>query len=112
MIFGASSFAGSLQELKENVGGSIELYVPPKLGIYSGTVLENRKLECILDEMSVYGFLGGTVHAPYSAAAPGYPTALQVDTANMGKREFTLLEESMEIANRIGSRIVVIHLAK
>lgn len=109
MIFGASSFAGSLQELKENVG-SIELYVP-KLGIYSGTVLENRKLEYILDEMSVYGF-PGTVHAPYSAAAPGYPTALQVDTANMGKREFTLLEESMEIANRIGSRIVVIHPGK
>lgn len=106
MIFGASSFAGPLQELKENVG-SIELYVP-KLGIYNGSVLEMRKLEIILDEMSAYCF-PGTVHAPYSAADPRYPAALQVDTANMGKREFTLLEESMTIANRIGSHVVVLH---
>lgn len=106
MIFGASSFAGSLQELKENVG-SIELYIP-KLGIYNGLVLEKEKLGCILDEMSTHNF-AGTVHAPYSAADPKYPAALQVDTANMRKREFTLIKESMEIANRIGSHIVVIH---
>jgi sugar phosphate isomerase/epimerase len=106
VIFGASSFAGPLQELKENVG-SVELYVP-KLGIYNGLVLEKKKFECILDEMSTHNF-AGTVHAPYSAADPKYPAALQVDTANMGKREFTLLEESMEIANRIGSRVVVLH---
>lgn len=106
MIFGASSFAGSLQELKENVG-SIELYVP-KLGIYNGSVLEKNKLECILDEMSAYCFTG-TVHAPYSAADPRYPAALQIDTSNMGKREFTLLEDSMAIANRIGSPVVVLH---
>ncbi|HIH75062.1 MAG TPA: sugar phosphate isomerase/epimerase [Methanosarcina sp.] len=106
MIFGASSFAGSLQELKENVG-SIELYVP-KLGIYNSLVLDKKKLECIFDEMSAYSF-AGTVHAPYSAADPRYPADLQVDTSNMGKREFTLLEESMEIANRIGSHVVVLH---
>ncbi len=106
MIFGASSFAGPLQELRENVG-SVELYVP-KLGIYSGFVLEKKKLECIIDEMSIHNF-AGTVHAPYSAADSKYPAALQVDTANMGKREFTLLQESMEIANRIGSHVVVIH---
>lgn len=106
MIFGASSFAGSLQELKENVG-SIELYVP-KLGIYNGSVLEKKELERILDEMSTYCFTG-TVHAPYSAADPRYPAALQVDTAKMGDREFTLLEESMAIANRIGASVVVLH---
>jgi sugar phosphate isomerase/epimerase len=106
VIFGASSFAGSLQELKENVG-SVELYVP-KLGIYNGLVLEKEKLERILDEMSTHNF-AGTVHAPYSAADPKYPEALQIDTANMGKREFSLLEESMAIANRIGSHVVVLH---
>ncbi|WP_440946167.1 sugar phosphate isomerase/epimerase family protein [Methanosarcina sp. T3] len=106
MIFGASSFAGPLPELKENVR-SIELYVP-KLGIYNGSALEMKKLERILDEMSAYCF-AGTVHAPYSAADPRYPAALQVDTAKMGNREFTLLEESMTIANRIGAHVVVLH---
>ncbi|AKB34852.1 Sugar phosphate isomerase/epimerase [Methanosarcina siciliae C2J] len=106
MIFGASSFAGSLPELKENVG-SIELYIP-KLGIYNGSVLEKKELERILDEMSAYCF-AGTVHAPYFAADPRYPAALQVDTAKMGNREFTLLEESMTIANRIGAHVVVLH---
>jgi sugar phosphate isomerase/epimerase len=106
VIFGASSFAGSLQELKENVR-SIELYVP-KMGIYNGSVLEKKELEHILDEMSAYNF-AGTVHAPYSAADPRYPAALQVDTAKMGNREFILLEESMAIANRIGAHVVVLH---
>lgn len=106
MIFGASSFAGPFHELKEKVG-SVELYVP-KLGIYSGFVLEKEKLKCILDEMSIHNFTG-TIHAPYCAADPKYPAALQVDTANMERREFTLIEESMAIANRIGSHIVVIH---
>jgi sugar phosphate isomerase/epimerase len=106
LIFGASSFAGSFQDLKENVR-SIELYVP-KLGIYNGSVLEKKELERILDEMSTHYF-AGTVHAPYSAADPRYPAALQVDTAKMGDREFTLLEESMAIANRIGASVVVLH---
>jgi len=106
VIFGASSFAGPLQDLKENVG-SIELYVP-KLGIYNGSVLEKKELDHILDEMSAYYF-AGTVHAPYFAPDPRYPAFLQVDTANMGKKEFTLLEESMAIANRAGANVVVLH---
>jgi sugar phosphate isomerase/epimerase len=106
VIFGASSFAGSFQDLKENVR-SIELYIP-KLGIYNGSVLVKKELERILDEMSTHYF-AGTVHAPYSAADPRYPAALQVDTAKMGDREFTLLEESMAIANRIGASVVVLH---
>lgn len=106
MIFGASSFAGPLQELKENVG-SVELYVP-KLGIYNGLVLEKKELGRILDEMSTHNF-AVTVHAPYFAADPKYPAALRVDTAKMGDREFTLMEESMEIANRAGAHVVVLH---
>lgn len=106
MIFGASSFAGPLQELKENVG-SVELYVP-KLGIYNGLELEKEKLERILDEMSTHNFTG-TVHAPYFAADPRYPAALLVDTANMGKKDFILMEESMAIANRAGAHVVVLH---
>ena len=61
--------------VKENVG-SVELYIP-KLGIYNGSVLEKKELERILDEMSAYCF-AGTVHAPYFAADPKYPAALQV----------------------------------
>ena len=106
MIFGASSFAGTPGELKGNVD-SIELYIP-KLGVYSGRTLEKEKLNRILDELSVYGF-ASTIHAPYFAADPNYPGALQVDTACMGEREFSLMNESIALANRIGSRVVVLH---
>ena len=106
MIFGASSFAGPLADLKEHVG-FIELYIP-KLGIYNGSALETEKLEEILDKISIYDF-ACTVHAPYSAADPKYPSALQVDTARMGEREFALMEESITLANRIGAQIVVLH---
>jgi hypothetical protein len=82
VIFGASSFAGPLADLKEHVG-FIELYIP-KLGIYNGSALETEKLEEILDKISIYDF-ACTVHAPYSAADPKYPSALQVDTARMGQ---------------------------
>ena len=50
MIFGASSFAGPLADLKGHVG-SIELYIP-KMGIYNGSALETEKLDRILDEVS------------------------------------------------------------
>lgn len=106
MIFGASSFAGPLADLKGHVG-SIELYIP-KLGIYNGSALETEKLDRILDELSVHDF-ASTVHAPYSAADSKYPSALQVDTALMGEREFALMEESLALANRIESSVVVLH---
>jgi hypothetical protein len=54
VIFGASSFAGPLEILKEYVR-SIELYIP-KLGIYNGSALDIKKLERILDEISIYDF--------------------------------------------------------
>ena len=106
MIFGASSFAGPLADLKEHVG-FIELYIP-KLGIYNGSALETEKLEEILDKISIYDF-ACTVHAPYSAADPKYPSAIKVNTARMGEREFALMEESIILANRIGAQIVVLH---
>ena len=106
MIFGASSFAGTHEDLIEHVG-FIELYIP-KLGIYNGSALEMEKFENIFDKISVYDF-GYTVHAPYSAADLKYPSALQVDTARMGDREFALMKESITLANRIGAQIVVLH---
>ncbi|MDQ1253221.1 MAG: hypothetical protein QG646_2371 [Euryarchaeota archaeon] len=106
MIFGASSFAGALKELKGHVR-FIELYIP-KLGIYNGSSLEMEKLEKILDEISVYNF-ECTVHAPYSTADPKYPFALNIDTARMGERDFAIMEESITIANRTGAGIVVLH---
>jgi len=106
VIFGASSFAGTPGELKGNVD-SIELYIP-KLGVYSGRTLENEKLNRILDELSVYEF-ASTIHAPYFAPDPNYPGPLQVDTACMGKREFSLMDESIALANRIGAGVVVLH---
>lgn len=106
MIFGVSSFACSLPNLKGHVE-SIELYIP-KLGIYSGLKLEKKKLEEILNELSVHDF-SSTIHAPYSAADPKYPSALQIDTAKMGEREFSLMKESMTLANRVNASVVVIH---
>lgn len=106
MILGASSFAGPPGDLKEHVE-SIELYIP-KLGIYNGSTLEMEKLDRVLDEISIYDF-AATVHAPYSAGDSRYPSALQVDTARMGEREFTLLEESIALANRVEASVVVLH---
>src|SRR5690606_4316682 len=67
-----------------------------------------EKLDRVLDEISIYNF-AVTVHAPYWAADPKYPSALQIDTAQMGKREFALMEESIELANRTGASVVVLH---
>jgi sugar phosphate isomerase/epimerase len=106
VILGASSFAGPPGDLKEHVE-SIELYIP-KLGIYKGSTLEMKKLDMVLDEISIYDF-AATVHAPYSAGDSRYPSALQVDTARMGEREFTLLEESIALANRVEASVVVLH---
>lgn len=106
MILGASSFASPPENLKEHVE-SIELYIP-KLGIYNGSTLEIEKLDRVLDEISIYDF-AVTVHAPYFAGDLKYLSALQVDTAQMGKREFTLMEESIALASRIEASVVVIH---
>jgi len=106
VILGASSFTGSPRDLHGSVE-YIELYIP-KLGVYNGLTLETKKLDRVLDEISIYDF-AATVHAPYFAEDSKYPPALQVDTAQMGEREFTLLEESITLANRIGAHVVVLH---
>lgn len=106
MILGASSFAGPPEDLQGHIE-YIELYIP-KLGIYDGLRLETKKLDRVLDEISIYDF-ATTVHAPYFAEDSKYPSALQVDTAQMSEREFTLMEESITLANRIGAPVVVLH---
>jgi sugar phosphate isomerase/epimerase len=106
VILGASSFAGPPGDLQGYIE-SIELYIP-KLGIYDGLRLETKKLDRVLDEISIYDF-ATTVHAPYFAEDSKYPSALQVDTAHMGETEFTLIEESIALANRIGASVVVLH---
>ena len=75
MIIGASSFAGSLPELKKQVQ-SVELYIP-KLGIYEGIELQKNRLNKVLDELSTCD-LATSIHAPYFADVPTYPKELVI----------------------------------
>jgi len=61
-----------------------------------------------MDQLSTVG-LATSIHAPYFADVPTYPKELVVDTARMGRAGFRLMEESIELANRLGSRVVVVH---
>jgi len=106
MIIGASSFAGTIEEIKDEVG-SIELYVP-KLGLYKKIQLQDDVLDSIMDSLSTCNLVT-SIHAPYFADVPTYPKELVVDTANMGRTHFRLMEESIELANRLDSKVVVIH---
>jgi len=106
MIIGASSFAGSIPELKDEVE-SIELYIP-KLDLYDGTNLIKSKIRKIKDILSVYG-LSTSVHAPYFSDVPTYPRELIVDPARMDDVQKRLLKESIMIADALGSSVVVIH---
>ncbi|MBN1133715.1 MAG: sugar phosphate isomerase/epimerase [Methanosarcinaceae archaeon] len=106
MIIGASSFAGSIPELKEQVQ-SVELYIP-KLGIYEGMELQVNRLNKILDELSTSNLVT-SIHAPYFADVSTYPSELVIDTANMEGAQFRLMGESIELANRLDSKVVVVH---
>ncbi|HJH31796.1 MAG TPA: sugar phosphate isomerase/epimerase [Methanosarcinaceae archaeon] len=106
MIIGASSFAGTIEEIKNEVQ-SIELYIP-KLGLYKNMQLQEDMLGSIMDAISTCDLLT-SVHAPYFADVPTYPKELVVDTASMGRTHFRLMEESIELANRLDSKVVVIH---
>jgi sugar phosphate isomerase/epimerase len=106
MILGASSFAGSLEEIASELS-SVELYIP-KLGVYKDSVLQQDVLKTILDELSTFD-LYTSLHAPYFADVPTYSKDVVVDTANMGDREFRLMCESIDIACDIGSKVVVLH---
>ncbi|AKB86032.1 sugar phosphate isomerase/epimerase family protein [Methanococcoides methylutens] len=106
MMIGASSFAGELKELDDHVQ-SVELYMP-KLGVYEGSKLQKERLEMILDELSTCD-LQTSMHAHYFADVPTYPKELVVDTASMGEMHFTLMEECIELAGRLGTKAVVMH---
>lgn len=106
MIIGASSFAGSLPELESEVE-SIELYIP-KLEVYEGTKLIRSRIYKLKDTLSSYD-LSTSIHAPYFSDAPNYPCELIVDTARLTEKTRKLLEESIGIAETLGSGVVVIH---
>jgi len=106
MIIGASSFAGTLPELISEVD-SIELYIP-KLEVYEGTRLIRSRINRIKDILSSYK-MSTSIHAPYFSDAPNYPHELVVDTANLNETQERLINESIMIAEELGSRVVVIH---
>lgn len=106
MIVGASSFAGTLPELISEVD-SIELYIP-KLEVYEGTKLIRSRIKRIKDFLSSYN-ISTSIHAPYFSDVPNYPYELVVDTANINDTQERLLNESIEIAEELGSGVVVIH---
>ncbi len=106
MIIGASSFAGNLPELKNEVE-SIELYIP-KLEVYEGVKLVKSRIERLMDALSAYE-ISTSIHAPYFSDVLGYPPLLNVDTAHLNGVQEKLLRESIMIAETLGSRVVVIH---
>lgn len=106
MMIGASSFAGSIPELIEEVE-SIELYVP-KLGVYEGTRLIRTRIKKIRDILSGYE-ITTSIHAPYYSTAANYPHDLVVDTSKLNRISCGLLTDCIKIANYLGSGPVVIH---
>ncbi|HEX7575022.1 MAG TPA: sugar phosphate isomerase/epimerase family protein [Candidatus Methanoperedens sp.] len=106
MIIGASSFAGTLPELRAEVD-SIELYIP-KLEVYEGTRLIKSRIKKIKDVLSSYN-ISTSIHAPYFSDAPNYPHELIVDMANLNDIQERLINESIMIAETLGSGVVVIH---
>lgn len=109
MIIGASSFASPLPELQREVD-SIELYIP-KLGLYRGTSLVRERLEELSDTLST-GNLSTSMHAPYFGDSPNYPPDLMVDTAHMNRTQMRLMEECIVLADRFGSKVLVVHPGK
>ena len=105
-MIGASSFAASLSVLDKHVD-SVELYIP-KLDVYNIDELNSEAIAAIIDELSTCN-LETSIHAPYFADTPNYPSDIVVDLSAMGKLHFRLMEESIELASELGSKAVVIH---
>lgn len=105
-MIGASSFAAPLSVLDEHVD-SVELYIP-KLGVYKNTEIDRDVIGSIVDELSTCN-LETSIHAPYFADVPTYPSELIVDMSAMNSLHFRLMEESIELASELGSKAVVIH---
>lgn len=106
MIIGASSFASPLPELCKEVE-SIELYIP-KLGLYRGNEMVKKYVDRLRDSLST-GSILTSIHAPYFGDSPNYPVELMVDTAHMDRTQFRLMEESIGLASKLGSGVVVVH---
>jgi sugar phosphate isomerase/epimerase len=106
MIIGASSFASPLKDLIDEVD-SIELYVP-KMGLYEGRDLQQDRVQEVFDVLSTTSGVT-SVHAPYYADVPTYPSELCVNTAKMNKSDLRLMEESIELAANFQSNVVVVH---
>ncbi len=109
MIIGASSFASQLPELEKEVD-SIELYIP-KLGLYNGCTLLKKRVNELRDLLSTGSALT-TMHAPYYGESPNYPAGLTVDTAHMGKMQWRLMEECINLASTFGCSVLVVHPGK
>ncbi|WP_292487916.1 sugar phosphate isomerase/epimerase family protein [Methanohalobium sp.] len=109
MIIGASSLAGSVYQLKHEVD-SIELYIP-KMGLYNGSKLQDDEFKKVYDELSTSNAFT-SMHAPYFADVDTYPDDLLVDTTIMDDKQFGLMEESIKLANKLDTRVVVIHPGK
>ncbi|MDD5473866.1 MAG: sugar phosphate isomerase/epimerase [Candidatus Methanoperedens sp.] len=109
MIIGASSFASSLYDLGKEVA-SIELYIP-KLELYKKGKVVKEKADELYDILSTVKN-HTTIHAPYFGELSNYPIELMVDTAHMGRAQFRLMEESISLADELGSSVVVVHPGK
>ncbi|MCX9014017.1 MAG: sugar phosphate isomerase/epimerase [Candidatus Methanoperedens sp.] len=106
MILGASSFAGSFPELRQEVD-SVELYIP-KLDVYDGTRLVKSRIKEIKDIFSTYD-MATSIHAPYFSDVPTYPQELVIDTTYMNDTAYRLMTESIMIAEALESEVVVVH---
>ena len=105
-IIGASSFASPLDTLRTEVD-SIELYIP-KLGLYKGRKLIKENVAELCDFFSTSN-TSTTMHAPYYGDLPNYPVELVVDTSNMGKAQFKLMEDSICLASKFDCSVLVVH---
>jgi len=70
--------------------------------------LIRSRIKRIKDILSSYK-ISTSIHAPYFSNAPNYPHDLVVDTANLNDTQERLINESIEIAEELGSGVVVIH---
>ncbi|MDV0446805.1 endonuclease 4 [Methanosarcinaceae archaeon Ag5] len=106
MKLGVSTFAGPLSDLCE-IADSVELYIP-KMNLYEGRVLQKDRVNTFLDQFFSYD-LPATAHAPYYLKSLEYPVDLSVDMSQMSKKDFQLMNESIDIAALAGADILVVH---
>lgn len=106
MIIGASTLGVGLSELAE-IMDSVELYLP-KLRVYERETLSKERVERLTDILSTQK-INTSIHAPYFSNSTSYPRDLVVDTTMMQKQHFKLMEEAINLADKLASNIVVIH---